>query len=97
MMTEKVRESLMEELIQIVKNKGGLKIHELVWELASHLKGDPNRPSDFTVTEMVNELVEHKRLIEIEYSIDFTSVQSFIVPAKTSINIRGQENAPRRI
>ena len=97
MMDEKVREGLMEELVHIVKDKGGLKIHELIWELSSKLKGDPNRPSDFVVTEIVNELVDLKRLIEVEYSTDFTSVQSFIVPAKTSINIRGQDNAPRRI
>jgi hypothetical protein len=87
----------MDDLVWLVRNKGGLKVKELMWELATKSRNDPNRPAEALVMELIDELVDTKRLIEVEYTSDFMEVQSFLLPARTSINVRGQENVPRRI
>ena len=87
------RSTVLEEVAWLVTHKGGLKTLDLIKELALKFA----RVDPIQVNDIINELVENKRIIELEYSIDFTEVQSFLLPPRTSINIRGQENTPRRI
>jgi hypothetical protein len=88
-------EALAEEILHIVKDWNGLKLSLMIKELNTTIG---TKVVPFEIVNLVNELVQQKKLMEIEFTCDMMKVDSFLVPAKTKLNIRGEvPEPPRRI
>jgi len=78
------------EILYLVKSAKGISHSELKSEL--YLQG-----LDDNYEQVLEKLIKANQLIEIEYSIDMSKVDSFYLPAGTRINIRGNKEVAHRI
>ena len=85
------REVLAQEVIKTVKKHNGIKLSELVriYEFSDSI--DKHEMEEF-IQSMV---LEHK-LIEVEYTIDMSSVGMFLLPSNSRVNIMGVPPSPPR-
>jgi hypothetical protein len=90
----KQNESVVEAILRMVKEANGIKDRELCFVMRRFY--DANI-LDSAVYEQVEKLISEKQLIAIEYSIDYTSVRNFLLPANTSFIVRGQTEKTHRI
>jgi hypothetical protein len=89
------KNTLAEMILQDVKSCNGIKLSALIKQINYDLK-IPMAP--FEITNLVNELVSQKKLMEVEFTSDMFQVESFLLPAKTKVNIRGEApEEPHRI
>ena len=86
-----MNDSLTEMILQIVKNLNGIKLSVLIKQINNDLKIPIPPPK---ITNLVNELISQKKLMEIEYTVDMSQVESFLVPANSKINVRGEVPEP---
>lgn len=87
-------QAMTEELLRMVKEANGIKDKDLIYMMRKFV--DKNF-SDSEISNKIEELIKAKQLIAIEYSLDYTSVRNFLLPAKTSFIVRGQNESIHRI
>lgn len=97
----KFKDALREHVLHLVNENAGIKASELeteVWHKLLKKDSDLNRAmKEIGIQTLVEELINLKKVIEIEYILPSGALKSFYLPANTQINIRGQENKTVRI
>lgn len=98
---DKFRDALREHVLHLVNENAGMKTAELeteIWQKLLKKDSDLNKAmKEIGIQALVEELVNLKKVIEVEYILPSGALKSFYLPAKTQVNIRGQENKTVRI
>jgi hypothetical protein len=83
------RDDVKNRIVEIVTEKQGCKATELcaIHELVLADNGDGN---GFPIPDLVEELVQEEKLVEIEYVLPSMNyrIKSFLLPAGTQIKMR---------
>lgn len=100
-MDDKFKDVLREHVLHLVNEMAGIKTADLeteVWHTLLKQNSDLNRAmKEIGIQNLVEELVSLKKIIEVEYILPSGTLKCFYLPAKTQVNIRGQENKIVRI
>lgn len=87
--------TMADELLDLVKETNGIKDRDLVSAYRKFYYQNHIKDSD--IYTQIESLIKEHKLTAIEYSIDYTNVRNFLLPAKTSYIIRGVKEPIHRI
>jgi len=86
--------AIAEEILRMVKEANGIKDRDLTFAMRKFFNKDL---TDQFLNDQVEALIKAKMIIAIEYSLDYTSVRNFLIPAKSSFIIRGVQEGTHRV
>jgi len=98
---DRFKAALLEHVMHLVNESTGIKLGDLsnsIWHIFLKKDHELNKALEALGTQnLIEELVQLKKIIEIEYILPDGSLKTFYLPARTQINIRGQESKTFRV